>query len=395
MRVVYLALIVGLFFAAVTTDAQQSNASVQPGPMVRSGFPASADVFVNGVFALRIPARAARMSPMQRAQAVADRLNQAFAEGLSWESLRVSQFQDEWGVAIDSRLVVTADTNSARAYRTSPGQLASRWARQTVIAMGGEPQMIASQLQPIPGMVAGAQAEITLSWTTSQTKTVPLLDTETGNEMGSVMVAGTREQLNRVNSVILFQTTSDIAHVWTFAPITGASTTSPTRVQGVGVVSIPSALIPLTGWQMGANLMPMITQSGTDWNANISSMLTEKNVQLRGNTKVVPVYSMDTKEIIGAAQVVGSMNGIRQTQAITVSPSGNMWKLSAIASQPPITGTPTGLTDVVVSALIMVPMSGEQMPAMTTPETPEPEMTTPPSPTEAEEEGEMMPPPPP
>ena len=387
MRVMYFALVIGLLFAVVAADAQQMSATVQEGPVVRSSFPASADVFVNGLFALRIPAMAGGMSPMQRAQAVASRLNQAFESGLSWESLRVSQFQGLWGVGIDSRLVATADANSARAYRTSPGQLASRWARQTVIAMGGQPQMIASQLQPIPSMVAGERAEITPTWTTAQSKTVPLLDSATGNEMGSVMVAGTTAQLNMVDSVIVYQSTSDSANVWAFVPITGTAITSPTRVQGVGLLSIPAQLIPMTGWQMGSSLAPMITQSGTRWNAAIGSMLTTNKVQLRGNTKVVPVYSMDTNQIIGAAQVVGSMQGISQTQAVVASSSDNMWKLSATAAQMPPTGTPTGLTDVVVSSLIMAPMTP---PTTAAPESTSPEMTTPPSPPT---EGETTPPP--
>ena len=369
MRAVYFALIIGMLFAAAAAVAQQNNATVQAGPSIRAGYGPSADVFVNGLFAIRIPASAGGMSPMQRAQIVADRLNQAFNAGLSWESLRVSQFEGIWGVGIDSQLIATADANSARAYRTTPGQLASRWARQTVIAMGGNPQMIASQLQPIPSMVAGARAEITPTWTTANTKTVPLLDSESGNEIGSVMVAGTTSQLNKVNSVIAYHSTSEGAEVWTFVPVTSTSVTSPTRVQGVGLTSIPSNLIPMTGWQMGNDVMQMINQSGTKWNAYVSSNLIQNKLELQGNTKIVPVYSMDSNQIIGAAQVVGSLQGIGETSSVVASPSGSMWKLVATSAQVPPTGTPTGLTDVVVSSLIMV-------------ETTAPEMTTPPSPPE-------------
>lgn len=374
MRAVYFALIIGLLFAVIAADAQQMKATVQPGPVVRSGFPASADVFVNGFFALRIPASAGGMSPMQRAQDIGDRLDRAFASGLIWENLRVSQFNGSWGVGIDSRLVATADANSARAYRTTPGQLASRWARQTVIAMGGQPQMIASQLQPIPSRVAGARAEITPTWVTSPTKTVPLLDSQTGNEMGSVMVAGTTDQLNKVNSVIVYQSTSDSAKVWTFVPVTSTSVTAPTRVQGVGLTNIPASFMPMTGWMMGSEVTTAITNMGTRWNAAISSMLTTNKLQLQGSTKVVTLYSMDTGQVIGAAQVVGSLQGVRQTQLVAAMTSDSAWKLMPTAARMPPTGTPTGLTDVLVSSLIMVPMA----PSMTTPETPE--MTTPPSP---------------
>lgn len=377
MRAVYLVLVIGLLFTMAAANAQQDKATVQPGPSIRAGFPASADVMVNGIFAMRIPASAGGMSPMQRAQAVADRLNQAFASGMTWQDLRVSQFGGLWGVAIGSRLVATADRNSARAFGLPTGQLASRWANQTVIALGGQPQMIASQLKPIPSMVAGARAEITPTWTTSQTKTVPLLDSQTGNEMGSVMVAGTRAQLNKVNAVIVYASTSDGANVWTFVPVTSRSIMSPMRVQGVGLVSMPSNLVPMTGWMTGSDVMQMINQSGTRWNSAISSSLISNKLQLQGNTKVVPVYSMDSNMIIGAAQIVGSMQGISQTQAVMLSPSGNMWKLSATAAQMPPTGTPTGLTDVVVSSLIMIPAATGAAPPATMPE------STPPAPPES------------
>ena len=377
MRAVYLVLVIGLLFTMAAANAQQDKATVQPGPSIRAGFPASADVLVNGIFAMRIPAAAGGMSPMERAQAVADRLDQAFASGMTWQDLRVSQFGGLWGVAIGSQLVATADKNSARAFGLPTGQLASRWANQTVIALGGQPQMIASQLKPIPSMVAGARAEIVPTWTTSQTKTVPLLDSETGNEMGSVMVAGTRTQLNKVNAVIVYASTSDGANVWTFVPVTSRSIMSPMRVQGVGLVSMPSNLVPMTGWMTGSDVMQMISQSGTRWNSAISSSLISNKLQLQGNTKVVPVYSMDSNMIIGAAQIVGSMQGISQTQAVMLSPSGDMWKLSATAAQMPPTGTPTGLTDVVVSSLIMIPAATGAAPPATMPE------STPPAPPES------------
>ena len=393
MRVIHFALIIGLLFVMAAAVAQQNNATMQPGPSIGPGLPASADVMVDGIFALRVPASAGGMSPMQRAQVVADRLNQAFASGMTWQDLRVSQFGGLWGVAIGDQLVATADRNSARAFGLSPGQLASRWANQTVIALGGNPRMIASQLQPIPSMVAGARAEITPTWTTSQTKTVPLLGSQTGNEMGNVMVAGTTAQLNKVNSVIVYQSTSDSAQVWTFVPVTSTSVTSPTRVQGVGLISVPSSLIPMTGWQTGNDVMQMINQSGTQWNAAISSSLTGNKLQLQGNTKVVPVYSMESNQIIGAAQIVGSLQGVRQVQSVMVSPSGNIWKFTPTAAQMPSTGTPTGLTDVVISSLIMVPATtpAEETPSMTAPETTTPDQGE--MPPETPDQGETTTPP--
>jgi len=362
MRTLHIVLVMCLTLAIAGTliggqmSSQSPRASVQIGPVVRPGLPQSGDVFIGQEFAFRIASPAGGLSPMQRGQIVADRLNQAFDQGASWEDLRVSQVGGLWAVTIDSTLIATADVESARAMKLSTGTLASRWARQTVVALGGQPQLIAMQLEPVPARVAGAREEIAVIWATSPTKSVPLLNATDGAQMGTVIVAGAQEMLDRVNAVVVYETASQDAVVRAFVPITGTTVTDqPTRVLGVGLVSISAAALPMTGFQMGAEVSQMITDMGTRWNSFVNSWYVGRNWQLGAATKVVPVYWMDQQGIIGAAQVVGPQRGINQAQGVVVTSVDNMSQLRATAAQFPPTDQPSALTDVVVSALLMVP----------------------------------------
>lgn len=400
MRVIHFVLVISLLLmlscaSVAQMDQQQMdqnqqmdqgqmmpNATVQQGPVVRAGLPPSVDVFVNGRYAMRIAAPAGGMSPMQRAQIIANRMNQAFAEGMTWQDMRVGQVGNNWVVAAGNMPIATADTRSARAFGLSPGMLASRWASQSVVALGGQPQMIAMQLQPIPTQVAGAVQEVgAVNWTTSQTKIVPLLDVSTGNQLGMVTVAGSQNQLNNVDSVVLYTATSDGSTVYTFVPISGTSVTGTvSRVMGVGIVGVPSGWVP-TGMMMGDDAMRMVTQMGTQWNASINAALTQNNLQIRGNTKVVPLYSMDTNQVIGAAQVVGNASDLAQTQAVLASSRDNMLMLRATSTQcTPMMGEPETVNNVVVSSLVFA-SAGATQPATVAPET-TPSETTPPGPPE-------------
>lgn len=375
-------------------SSQSYHATVKPGPVVKAGLPASADVFVNDKFALRIPASAAGMSPKQRAQVVANRLNNAFASGYTWEQMRVGETKGMYTVSIGPRLIVTADAYSARAMGISRGQLASDWAHNTVVALGGQPETIAMNLQPpvpVQTKVAGSQQEMAaLNWTTENTKSVPLLFAVNGNQMGNVTVAGSQSALNNVNSVLVYQNTNGQATMWTFVPITGTTTTGTlTRVNGVGLVSVPSSLIP-TGYRTGNDVMKMTTDMGSQWNSAIRTQLNTVGLPPNTNTKVIPLYSTDTNQVIGAAQIMGSTEGLREAQSVVVSTNGSMYQFGAISSQcNPMAGTPSTLNDVVVSSIIMMAPqpalaapSAEQ-PAVTEPTTTEPGAACPAAPAPA------------
>jgi len=379
MRTAYLALVMILLLAMAGAsmaqmDQQRLQATAQKGPVVRAGLPSSGDVFIDGRFALRIPATAGGMSPMKRAQTIADRMNRAFAAGMSWENMRVSQVKGLWTASIDGTVIATADRNSARAYRISTGNLASRWARQTVVALGGQPQLIAAQLLPIPAAVAGAREELVPNWATSPTKTLPLLNATTGAAMGSVVVGGPSSRLELANAVACYEYSSDGATVRAFVPITGTSMTSPiTRAHGVGVVSISADLMPTAELRTGTEVADMATKMASQWNTLINSKLAQLNLQSHAGTKVVPLYCMDSNQVIGAAQIVGTQRGVSQAKMVVAAMSDNMRNFSATATACPPMGTPTALNDVVVSALIYMPQPVEAPPCPLPPETPSPE----------------------
>ncbi|MHB0913536.1 MAG: hypothetical protein ACYC2Y_08840 [Armatimonadota bacterium] len=371
MRMIYLAtalilLLAGASFAQMDTsqdmgtqgmDMSQVRATVQPGPVVRAGFPASADVFVGQRLVMRIPACAAGLSPMGRAQVIADRLNAAFDSGSSWTNTRVVEANGLWTVQIGDQLIATADPYSAQAFGISTGQLANRWANQTVLAMGGQPQQIFAQLQPVRQQVAGAQQQIGTAPTTGATgtRTVSLYNAGTGSGMGTATVSGPQSSLGTTGGVAVRQYTTEGATVYSFVPTTtGFACPQATRVTGIGVVTVPSSAFSTTGLRTGEQIEPMVSDAER-WNTAINSQLTSANMAVGANTKVVPLYMDNTR--IGAAQVTGTAQDLASTQAVMMSTEGDMYRFTASSS----TTAMSPVSNVALSSVILFPESGAGM----------------------------------
>jgi len=358
-KVFCLALAIGVMLAAGACAAQVKDeplmAKAQKGPVLLAGMP-SGDVYIGGRWGFRIPASAGGFSPMRRAQLAADRLNRAFAAGHTWEDARVSQIGGLWAVTMDSRLIVTADVHSARVFRTPTGQLANRWARRTVLALGGVPRQIAQQLQPIPAVVAGALEEF-VAWSVSPSKSVPLLNVATRTQIGTVSVGGPSNPLDNVRAAALFEYTEDNAIVRAFVPTTASAITDRmrmTRVVGVGLVAVPTATATQTmeGIMRGGKVARAVAKMAGRWNNLINQRLSGWNVPLRARTKVVALYSMEERNFIGAAQVVGPAHSVNQVKTVIAQTSDDMIHFRATAAVCPPMGEPTPMNDVVVSALI-------------------------------------------
>lgn len=333
---------------------------------------------------MRVASSAGGMSPSQRAQVIANRLNSAFASGASWQNVQVAQVGNQWAVTLNGRLIATADQVSARALGVSPPTLASNWARQTVVASGGQPQAIAMQLQPVPQRVAGSQQQLgqPSMWCNTLTKTVPFLSAASGSQLGEVTIGGSQNMLNMTNAVVGYQRMSGNAVVWAFVPITGSSTTGTlTRVNGVGLVSIPQSMMDVSKMQTGASVSSAVTQMGSQWNSMINSALSSQGLQFRGGatTKVVPLYSPDSGDVVGAVQVVGSPSAVSQTQSVAVAGQSGMWQFQP-SSTAPGTSAANAQNNVLVSAIIMMrtpstaPTTTE--PGVTQPQTTQPGTTT-------------------
>jgi len=296
---------------------------------------------------------------MQRADMIADRLRAAFTSGAQWQETQVLGRNGLWTVNIGDRLIATADVNSARAFGMQTGQLAGRWARQAVVAMGGNPQTIARQLMPIATAVAGAQQELGGNWMTAPVKSVPALDVSSGETMGNVTVAGSQDSLSKVSAVAVYAYATDSANAYVFTPSSRASVSDVTvpRVMGVGVVRIPADLIDMTNIDMGDAAVQAFNESPpAEWNAEINSRLASWQIQLTASTKVVPLYSLDMRHVVGAVQIVGDANSIGQAQTIVASNVNSSIQFGA-TSMPwnDISGRPTMLDGVVVSAIIVFP----------------------------------------
>lgn len=402
MRIVHIALVVCLLLAVASasmaaTGQRNITVNARLGPTMASQAYPSAYVLVNGKRVMHIPAQAGGFTPMQRATTIAGRLKSAFGAGYSWSSMRIMQVCGLWTVAIDGRMIATADYNSARAFRISTGLLASKWARETVVALGGKPKMIASRLSPARQMVAGAKMQTgvcppkeapyppkMITWMTSPTKTALLVNASTGDQMGSVVVAGDQGQLNLVNAVAVYVSSSSDQNIYSFVPITSASMSSqPVRVQGVGLVSIPSGMVSMSGILTGDDATSKVSEMASKWNSMINANMVSSDIRLLNSTsKVVPLYSTDMNQVVGAAQVMGSASAIANVKAVLVSTGDDMLSFRATSTAcTPLGGSPQILDNVLVSSIIVVPYPG----AMSPPEpAPMPENVNPPCPPEAE-----------
>ena len=391
MRFFYFTVVMGivLVMAGMAVAQTSFTATVQQGPVLMQGASASADVFVNGRLAIRVTAPAFGMSAMERANDIRDRLNAAFSAGASWNDTRVSQVNNEWTVTLNDNVIATATTTDARVMRMSTGALATKWARQTVVALGGQPSMIASQLIPAPSAVAGSTQQLgaqpSMMWSTAPTKIVPLLNGSTGNVRGSVTIGGPQSRLDMVNSVVFYQsTTPEGTLVTTFVPITsGTVQPTMTRVRMVGLVSIPAGMVDMSNIVTGDKTMSMVSSNGNRWNSSINTYLSGANLGVGSPTKVVPLYSTDMNKIVGGVQVVGNASDLATAQAVLVNTSGDMLMFNATtaACAVPLSGPPPTLKGVLISSIITLPISASPVAPGTSDGGAE--MTPPPVPEEA------------
>lgn len=314
-----------------------------------SGFPASADIFVGSRHAMRIASAAGGLSPMKRAQIIADRMNKAFAAGATWSDMKVARVGNYTIITARNMPIATIDPTSACLFGVTPNNLASRWLKDTRLAMQST----------VRSRVAGSQQQIGSMCTAY--RNVPLINASTGSNIGNINIAGSTPGLDTTGSVVVYQSTSGNATVYTFVPVDSATGTGTlTRSAGVGVYSVPQSMLPTSTLMTGANVSTMVGQMGTQWNSTVNSNLGQQNLQFSAdmNTKVVPLYAVDSGQAIGAAQVAGSDSAVSQTQSVAVTAMcGDMWQLTPSSSAAPTATLIDAVANVGVSSIIEIPQS--------------------------------------
>jgi hypothetical protein len=171
------------------------------------------EVLVNGRVALRIREPAGGLTPAERAEIVARRMQMMANDGaLDAGNLTVRQVQGVAGVYSDERLVVTADRRHAAANATSPLRLADRWQENLAAALDGRApsyrrDTVSRRQRPI---IAPELA----------TKIVPIVTIGSAGSVGAAQVSGPENRVREVRAVVSLATDyRDRARIRLLVPI--------------------------------------------------------------------------------------------------------------------------------------------------------------------------------
>jgi hypothetical protein len=175
------------------------------------GTNAVGEVLVNNRVAFRIREPAGGLSPYQRAQAVARRLNELAAEGqLQAEELAIRQVSGTTGIYADGELIITADRRHAFANRTTPLRLARTWRDNLSEAMIGR---VAAYRQGDYRVAQWVETEL-------DTKLVPIVTVGSAGSIGVAQVSGPENRVREVRAVAQLATDyQDTARIRILVPI--------------------------------------------------------------------------------------------------------------------------------------------------------------------------------
>jgi len=185
------------------------------------------ELLVDGQVALRIRQAAGGYTPEERAEKAAQRLDDAIAQGATYQDITTGQRNAQWVVLAKDEMIVTADSAHARMNATTPERLAQAWRTNIVNALLGQP------VEPEPEPVGPGEVD----WYESGKKAVPILDVgNQGIRIGAAQVVGPRQQVDQVKAVA--QIELDLRHklrAKVYIPISSLNITKLDRVQGVSV----------------------------------------------------------------------------------------------------------------------------------------------------------------
>jgi hypothetical protein len=217
-----------VLFAAASALAMEAAARTRTWGDREEG-----EVLVNGAVVMRIRSAAGGYSATQRAEAVAARLNQAFAADAQWGDFRVGQVNNETALVTDGgKLIVTADRFHAQANGTTPMMLARAWNANLVQALGGE-------------VAATAPVSPEVNWERQGDKIVPIFSIGTpGVSIGGARVVGPAVEIGKVKAVAQIEANfKNAVRAHIYVPVSSIST-RPQRVQGVSVEALIDYNLP-------------------------------------------------------------------------------------------------------------------------------------------------------
>ncbi|MBI3946412.1 MAG: hypothetical protein HY321_10875 [Armatimonadetes bacterium] len=162
------------------------------------------EVLVGSNVILRIRAAAGGLTPTQRAQTIARRLQDVLRqEGLTPQDVRVARVDGEYAVMVRDDLVITADAYQAALNRTTPRRLATTWRNNLADAVATV-------------AVAGFRGDLERT----SAKIVPIVSIGSGVRVGAARVAGPASRVDDTSVIGQIETTfQDVVRIRILVPL--------------------------------------------------------------------------------------------------------------------------------------------------------------------------------
>lgn len=182
------------------------------------------EVLVNGQVVIRLRTDQGGQTAVERAGAVAERLNDAFGRRVTWRDFSVVNFDGEASLKAKDSVIVTANRQEVDAANAdSAAALAGQWRDNVVRALGGNPEEAAWD-----------------DWSVAAKKIVPVLSVNlNGARVGAAQVGGPKAQVDKVKAVAQLDADyHDRIRARVYIPISSLNVIKLSRVQGVSVVAL-------------------------------------------------------------------------------------------------------------------------------------------------------------
>jgi hypothetical protein len=170
------------------------------------------EVLVNGQVAMRIRGSAGGLTPVQRADRVARRLDElAASKKLRAQDLQVRTVPSGAGLYAGKELIVTADRAQATANGVAPVRLAETWRDNLSTALTG--RVVTYRQDEVRDTALESEPEL-------KNKLVPILTVGSSGSIGVAQVTGPEEYVNQVKAVAQLATDyKDRARIRMLVPI--------------------------------------------------------------------------------------------------------------------------------------------------------------------------------